>query len=302
MNVLKYLGFLIFYLQTITVWGKCHIQVPPKILFLKKAIKIEQIQEIIISSNCSRGNLQVFLNTVQNIEGKISSLHFNRLMQEEQRDVRVDFRPDNIEIFHLETVIKNKFSLKRELNIESVEVVNPIYVIAIKSLSDIRFQCHACNTAGVKNLSIIYSNSLDDYNKNIWSIIKISQLHKIIVATSDIRAFSKDSIRDHVEMVERSLDGSERYLKSLLDLKYFTANKYIKRGTPIKYSDIIPKKLVKAGQIADVIIVKGGLRLQSKGVSKESGKYRDFINLYNPETKKEIRGQVIGFNKVRVEI
>ena len=57
-----------------------------------------------------------------------------------------------------------------------------------------------------------------------------------------------------------------------------------------------------AGKVTRVVVKQNGLNLRVNAVAKQSGKYGEFINLYNPMSKKQIRGQVIGINEVRVDI
>ena len=302
MNVLNFLKTLIFFFMALRLWGKCYIQIPPKMLLLKETVKTEQVQDIIESSNCSDKELRVFLDIIQKIEGRISSTHFNRLIKEEGNSVKIQIRPSAIEVFHLKNIIKNKIELREGLKVEELKIINPVNLVAINDLSSIQVQCYSCNNPGIKNINIVYNDFLDNYRKNIWATIKISQLHKIVVAKSDIRAFSSFSIKDRMKIIHHNLNDSSLYLGSLSDLKYFTVNKHIKKGERIKHSHLTPKRLVKAGQAVDVIILKGGLRLEGRAVARQAGKYREFIEMYHLETNKKIRGQVVGFNKVQIEI
>ena len=296
--------FIYIIISTLSLSAKetCSLKTSPQIVFFKKPDAIKQIQSLVKGSNCSKEKLWTFIKMIQKIDGKISSRHLNRLLKEEGSKAEIQLSPNNIEILHLKNIVANKVILGEGLNILEVKVIDPVYVIGVNRLSEVKFECYSCKTTGIKNLSIIFSNPISGYRRNIWATVKISKFKKVVVTTLDIRPFSKKVLKDHLKLIPVNLEESGQYIESLSDLEFFKVNKYVKKNTPLKYSDLTPKYLVKTGKPTQVIMNQGGLKLQVEAIARESGKYGEWVNLYNPSSKKKIRGQVINFNKVRIDI
>ena len=123
-----------------------------------------------------------------------------------------------------------------------------------------------------------------------------------MVAAEDLQPFSTKSLKDRVELVSLAVEDSAQYIQSSSELNFFKLNRYIEKGEPLKRSDLSAKNLVRTGKLTQVIVEQDGLKVKLDAIARQTGKYGDFVNLYNPESKKQIRGEVIDYNKVRVEI
>ena len=282
----------------------CHLTVAPKILFLKKAKKLSQVSEIVKKSSfCNKGEIAMALDVLWRLDGKITSEHFNRLVREEGWKKAIQLEPKVIEIFHLDNLVRDRVSLKGNLRLDRVSVIGAVYAIAIDGLSDLELQCHGCHSTGSKNLSIVYSGPFHQgYQKNVWATIKILEMKRVVIVNEDIGPFVRDGIQNYVKLISRVLEKSHRYLNTVTNLEYFNVNKHIKKGTLLKRSDLTPRKIVKAGKPTKVIINQGGLKIQAEAIARQSGRYGEFVNLYNPKSRKKIRAKVIGFNKVKVDL
>ena len=299
MKLISLFSFLVFCLEA----SPCQIDISSKILFLKKPRKLSHIKKILSShENCSDEQLLHFFNIIYGINGAISSAHINRLMIEENIESKISLKQKKLEIVHLENIIKDRINLKDGLVIQNLKAIGPIYAIKFEKISDIQLECHGCHSVGMKNINIFYDLLSNQYRQNIWVSARILEFQEVVVASSDIRPSNREGLLNYVDIIPMGLDHSGQYLKSVNRLEYFKVNKYIKKGTPLKQSDIIPKRLVSAGAITSVIIDQNGLKLKFKAIARESGKYGDFIDLYNQKSKKKIRGEIVGFNRVKVEI
>ncbi|MCY4644811.1 MAG: flagellar basal body P-ring formation chaperone FlgA [Bacteriovoracales bacterium] len=280
----------------------CFIETFPNVLFLQEPKKKEHFKGLVLKSNCPERDLNTFWHIAWKVDGKISSHHLNRLIREEGHKVRFELRPNNIKIFHLDKIVLQRIIRRKDFKVKKIGSFGSIRAIGLRDFSDLKFECHACHTTGLKNLNINYIAPESDYQKNIWVTLKLSQLKKVAVASSDIHPFSEINLQDVVEIMPVDLEVNNFYIQSVSDLKYFKVNKYVARNTPLKHSDLIPKILVGVGKSTHAIVVSGRLKLKMKAIAKENGKYGEFIALYNPDSKKQIRGRVIDFNKVQVDI
>ena len=110
-----------------------------KYYFLKNPVKFQHIQNVIKSTDCSEETLWPLFDTLRTIDGNISFQHLRRLMTEDGKIIRVKLTPENIEVFHIESVIASKVITRKDLKVERVKVMDSFYVIGLRKWSDIQF-------------------------------------------------------------------------------------------------------------------------------------------------------------------
>ena len=294
--------------------ASCYIQTAPRILLLKAATQMQQVGELIKHSNCSGEKIWAFFSTIQNIAGKISSSHLNRLLREEGRAGSIQLRPDSIEVFPLANIVARQVVLGEGLSVHHIKAVGGVYAVGVDGWSQVQLTCHACNSVGIKNLSVLLVDSVNGYRKNLWATMRVTRFGRVVVAARDIHPAAAKSLADEVKWAALDLSGlssfsnfsdftdQNHYIQSMDDLRYFKVNKFIQRGTPLKHSDLLPLNLVESGRLAQVVMKGNGLRLKTQAIARQAGKHGEFITLYNPQSKQQVRGRVVDFNRVEVEI
>lgn len=281
---------------------RCRVDTFKKVLFLKQPTQLKHLDNIIKSSSCSQETLWEVGRTLYQIDGSISSKHLNRFLKEEGINEQVALWPDQVEVIKLSRLVNLKLPLEETLHAKEFSIIDPIYSLGLENLRGIQASCHACNTTGTKNASFTFTNPISGYERKLWIKLEIMQATRVAVAKSDIRPFAKTSLENEIEFKQGYYEDTSLYVKNMDEVKYYRINKAIKKGSPIKYSDLSPKTLVELGKLTEVLIEGRGLKIKSEAIARQSGKFGEQINLYNPESRKKLRGKVIDYNKVKVEI
>lgn len=296
------LSVLLFMLSFSAVAEKCNVDMFPQIVFLDKVKVINDLNKAYKTSTCSNKTIWNVFQTLNLIDGDISERHLNRLLKEEGFSGSVTINPKKIEIKKIDAVIGKKLTIQRGRKVKNVKSMNNFPVLGLEKNSYYEIACHACNTTGKKNASFVYTDPVNNLQKRVWVQFDILKTDQVAIAQTDLRPFANQEISHNVKLIPTEMEDTSLYLKDLENLKYYKPNKVIKKGDPIKFSDLVPKTLVQTGKLTQVSIKKGNLNIQTQAISRQSGKLDDVINLYNPQTKKQFRGKVTDYNKVVVEL
>ncbi len=280
----------------------CKLELFPKLLFLDKPKSIKDSNRAFKSTNCSDESTWTAIKTLSLIDGEISEKHFNRLLQEEGFSGTIDISPNKVAVNRIETFIAEQLTIQRGRKVENVKPINNKSVIGFAKNSFFEIACHACNTTGSKNASFVYTDPDNNLERKIWIQFDILKTDQIATAQVDLRPFIKQDLVHNVKLVPTTMKDTSQYIKDLENLKYYKPNKIIKKGEPIKFTDLVPKTLVNTGKLTQVTIQKGGLKIQTQAIARQAGKLNDVINLYNPQSKKQFRGKIVDYNKVIVEL
>ncbi len=80
----------------------------------------------------------------------------------------------------------------------------------------------------------------------------------------------------------------------------FDITQTIPAGRPLTTRDVIPRPVVRKGQVVEVVAQQGMLSVTMKALALESGAIGDLIKLRNVESRREFSGQILHESKVQV--
>lgn len=299
---MKILFLTIFCFSIFAAQKNCDLQLFSQITFVKQFSKVDHLNNAIKESNCQPKTIWSVFQTLRKIEGKISSSHLKRILKEDGQRNNVNISPREINLRNISSHLNRYFVENKQLSVKNINVVDSVYTIGSETNTYYEFSCHACNSTGQKNASFVYTNPINGLEKKVWVQFDLLKSDKYVIAEESLRPYSNKDFAGRVTLKGMELDKPELYLKTIDDLKYYKPNKIIKKGMPIKYSDLTPRKLVSTGKLTQVRVRKGGLIINSQAIAKQSGKHGETISLYNPQSKKQLRGKVVDFNTVVVEL
>lgn len=75
----------------------------------------------------------------------------------------------------------------------------------------------------------------------------------------------------------------------------------IPQGTPIGPHMLKEIQAVNVGDEVELLVKGVGYQIQTKGIAKQSGAFGDEVEVMNAETKKTVRGRIVGEKRVRVD-
>lgn len=280
----------------------CEIKTFPKILFLSQPKSIKNLKRAYNSTTCKHETLWQVFSTLSLIEGSISQNHLNRLLKEDGVSETVQIFPKEITINQIENHISNSLSGLRGYRAKNVKTKQQDIAVGFRKNSFYEVACHGCSNVGEKNASFVYTDPLSGLERKVWIQFDLYKTDRVVIAETDLRPFINQDITHNVKLKATDLKNATDYLKDTENLKYYKPNKVIKKGSPLRYADLVPRTLVQTGKLTQVIVKKGTLSIQTQAISRGSGTLNEIINLHNPQSKKQFRGKIVDFNKVVVEL
>lgn len=281
---------LLFFTFSITAYSQCTLESFAHIIKFNKILD----SSIIKTTTCSDKVLQKFINFVSDVEGEIPAKHLKNIFSSEHK-IEINFKPNMINVQSAGEFVKNK----AQLNEYAVKDVRSLYGNAsynTDSINNIRISCSQCSSPGEKNIKLITAD------KQIWLSATFLVKRQALVLNKDLNPF-QDELNQNAVSVKSIYDtGNDQLFSDYEHIKYYKVNKNLLKGNTLKQFDLTPKTLVKFNQNVEVIVKGSKVALKSRAISRESGRFGQIINLYNPKTKKVIKAKVIDFNKVMVEI
>lgn len=111
------------------------------------------------------------------------------------------------------------------------------------------------------------------------------------------------------QALDRSLLASQKFdtlrerqppISAQVDPSSLELTNSITAGRPLTRHDVSIRPIIRKGQIVEVSAQQGLLSITMKALALESGAAGDLIKLRNLESRREINGQIINENKVRI--
>jgi len=109
--------------------------------------------------------------------------------------------------------------------------------------------------------------------------------------------------------LDRSLLASQKFdtlrerqppISAQVDPSSLELTNSITAGRPLTRHDVSIRPIIRKGQIVEVSAQQGLLSITMKALALENGAVGDLIKLRNLESRREINGQIINENKVRI--
>ena len=275
---------------SVTAYSQCNLESFAHIIKFNKILD----NSIVKSSDCSDKVIQKYINFISDMEGEIPAEHLSNIFKSEHQ-MTINFKPKKIEVLSAGEFVKESLNLEEYL----VKDVRSLYGNAsynTDNIKSVRLACSKCSSPGEKNLKLITSS------KQIWISAEFLVKRKALVLNKDVNPFQGNLSKSAVSIKSIYDTGNDQLFSDYENIKFYKVNKNILKGNTLKQFDLVPKTLVKFNQNVEVIVKGSKVALKSRAISRESGRYGQIINLYNPKTKKIIKAKVIDFKKVMVEL
>lgn len=102
----------------------------------------------------------------------------------------------------------------------------------------------------------------------------------------------------------KSLDvlaNGGNFLPPDVDLSIYEIERGVAAGQPLTWSDVKLRPLVRRGQLVDVIVSEGSLRISMKALALATGGAGEIVNVRNIDSRKTFSAHVTGPNTVQVK-
>lgn len=286
----------------------CEIKLAPIILFMSKTITNFDWQPLLKQSNCSPEITQNILEKLRNSEGKMIAEQYSS-----EYSIPVSMQPSVIEVATLESILRHRtqsYFKKVALNGNL-----PNRILLLDNWSDLVITCENCDKeqrdgpqyGGMgrqePNLRWLVSVPGSSPIINLSVITEVANVKKAFRAKKTIRANEKINPDDLIETYSFSDNQNQNFnLDNNMRLEHYELIRDLKEGDLLLTKDIKPKKLVTAGKIIDAIIKQNGIELSISAQAQESGSMGQTVQVKNLKNNKSLSGEIIGVNKVKVNL
>lgn len=258
--------------------------------FADKIYSITNAQVQYVEKGCNKSQIELLNEILTSVEGNLN-LHFSRELKENG----INLLTKNTVFINLEKTIKTQFSIQESWKVK-FHSNKPLKSFNVDSLNSIDLSCNNCETLGKKKLKITSGQIIK------WLDIEVLKPVKAIVAKNEIALNYKSIDALNVEKKLIYTSDDKGVFKNLDEVSFYKSNKVISPGEVIKKRDLSPINLVTFGVPVKIILNSNGIKLTGTATPLSTGKLQDFVKVKNTKTNKVFTAQVIGLNKVKVEL
>lgn len=273
----------------------CTIKAYEKILIIAPNINESHLNDIFEQSDCSQEIQLKMGKLLVQINGSISEELFKSAFYEELKEHQVRLRPQTIEIVLLSKFIQEKANLGQEYSFQAIKSISGKQAIGFNRNHEVSVDCIQCSSTGEKNIKLNFQNDIQ------WLTAKIVERTKVLKAKMALPAQSVElDSKFTLEFTE--VDSASQFFIDHEKLKFYSINKPLEKGNPLKTSDLVPLQLVKYGDTVSIVAQANNLQVQMEGIARQAGYIGQEVKIFNPRGNKEITGKLIGYKKVEVRL
>ncbi|MCK5540516.1 MAG: flagellar basal body P-ring formation protein FlgA [Deltaproteobacteria bacterium] len=144
----------------------------------------------------------------------------------------------------------------------------------------------------------LYSDSGKESRR--WFKVKLSGKEQVLLAKRDLaRGEPVRSTDFSIRLVDcQSL--RREVVRHLPDGMIYQLTCNLRAGELLPSKRLQPYRLIKRGELVQVLIQQGGVKISTRGVAMGNGTLKDIITIKNPTTRKFFQARVVGSGKVVV--
>jgi flagella basal body P-ring formation protein FlgA len=273
----------------------CEVYLPGHLLILGQTSSFEQS---IKQTECSAEAMQEINNTINSVEGKISSFQFAEILKSKNHDVTV--QPAMIQVQHLGHLVREQIMMPAGIQMRSSQAVNAQNYLVLSPGDRVQVQCPGCLFGSQQTLNVKVQ-AFDGSDKALTVEANFKKMVKAYRVVGFHPAFSPITATSLKEEFVESIPHTD-LLTNLETLRFFKVNKPIRSGELLRQSDLNAINLVRAGTKTEVIIENEHVRLKTEGISRSNGILGELVEVFHPQKNKKYLGKVIDINKVSVEL
>ena len=257
------------------------------------------VKDIVRHSDCPDDVKKRLADLLASSSGKVHSQHLKKVLRNSDG---VDIRPQKIEFFDLEEVLKDEYPLKKNWIFKNTAFSGTRQLYPYGTDERLQIVCRHCEKPGKKVLEIVFHNVLSGKKRILWGETHIAIRTRALVALRTLVAGSLLSPSDFKEQFSYVMSEHESFVTNGKNLAFYKVNKTVQEGTVLKHSDMSSVHLVGAGKPVKTIIKKGGMKLTGVGIPVRSGRLGESVQVKGMDGKRFVIGKIVGFNKVEVEL
>lgn len=264
-------------------------------------------QPLMKKSNCSPEITLNILEKLQNAEGKIFSEQLAA-----GYPAPISITPDTIEVMNLETLLRSK----THTYFKNIVINGQLSarLVLLETWNQIDLQCKNCESSqwihshfgkkGNHDSTLVWNLKLsqDQEVQNLLVTTEVANMKKVLRAKSQILSSSTLS-NDSFETTYISVSNNDEVFDAnTAHLENFTLTKPLQEGEILTTNHVRARKLVSIGKNIVAIVKNKNIELTLPAQALESGSLGQTIQVKNLKNKKQISAEIIGENKVLINL
>ncbi len=144
---------------------------------------------------------------------------------------------------------------------------------------------------------------IDDGDRVVGNHVVTFRIQVIAEAWSPVRRLLPGEVLQSADVAPREIDLVREPRAVVADPALFSRYEVARAVAPdrlLTWNDLVPRALVRKGEVVDVVGGGGRLTITMKGQATRSGALGESITIRNLESKREFSAEVIDENRVRV--
>ena len=284
----------------------CELNLAPLLVFMSKTMTPNDWQPLMKSSNCSPEITQNIFDRLKDSEGKIISAQFTA-----DYAMPIVIKPDVFEVTTLESLLRKKINkLFQKITINGQLTSR---LILLDNYDNILIQCQNCennpNTysfgkMGERDNQLLWQVQITtSQNKtNLLVATESANIKKVYRATTHLQALGRIN-PENLETTYIAEDKNQEFFADdQLSISNFDLIKDLNPGDILTYKNLRPKKIVSIGKAVEAQIKSNGIELTIPAMALESGTMGQIIQIKNLKNKKQLSAEIIGINKVLINL
>ncbi len=144
----------------------------------------------------------------------------------------------------------------------------------------------------------LYSDSGRESRR--WFKIKVSGKERVLLAKRDLVRGEPVQSSDFSTQLVDCQSLRREVMDHLPEGMIYQLTCNLRTGQPLPSKRLQPYRLIKRGELVQVVLQQGGVRISTRGVAMGNGTLKEIITVKNPTSRKFFQAQVVGSGKVVV--
>ena len=276
--------------------SKCEIKLPHFLIYSLESTA-EEISSDVLSkrSTCSKFNNQIVAKKLRGLNGEVPISYLKKLL-EKNKQIKIISKNNWIHLDTLKSFIKKSIEKSIEEKVVDLKILKKVKVFAFHGNLNLAFPNET-------SISVISKN--DDISKEVFkSKIDYKVYRNVLVSNVTIYPYSMelkkgDKINSRLQAVWKK-DENLRVPPSTR-LGNYQLTRILSPGIPLRKNDIIAKTVIQPGRLISVVLNQNGLLIKTVGVSQNSGKIGDKIEV-KLKNNKIVSGKILLESEYYVKI
>ncbi|MCD6293312.1 MAG: flagellar basal body P-ring formation protein FlgA [Deltaproteobacteria bacterium] len=133
-----------------------------------------------------------------------------------------------------------------------------------------------------------------------WFKLKVSGKERVLLAQRDLVRGEPVQSSDFISCLVDCRKLRPEVVRQLPEGMIYQLTCNLKAGDPLPGKRLQPYRLIKRGELVQVLLQQGGVRISTRGVAMGNGTLKEIITVKNPTSRKFFQAQVVGSRKVVV--